>query len=246
VEDVHLPDTLMVDELYLGALGVSGVGDEVEILGQRAVVRGITQGVRSFTASPFVFTSIKSGRKYQKQYADDEVTYVIARCAPGYAPEAVRDTVLERIAGVDCLTSEEFAALTMEYWMLETGAGITVVVTALLGFVVSGVVISQTLYTITQDHLADYAALLALGFSRGQLSRIVLIQSGALGLGGASLGGAAYAAAARALVRTPLPLETTPEIFTGLILALLTFCLLASFMAVRAIFRLDPGEVFRA
>src|SRR5581483_12150324 len=52
---IHRPDSVLVDELYLGHLGVRGVGDEAEMLGRRAVVRGVTRGVRTFTASPFVF-----------------------------------------------------------------------------------------------------------------------------------------------------------------------------------------------
>jgi putative ABC transport system permease protein len=85
VEDVHRPDSVLVDELYLPLLGVEKSGDEVEIFGRRAVVRGITQEVRTFTASPFVFTSINSAVGYDKRYLGDEITYVLVRCAPGRA-----------------------------------------------------------------------------------------------------------------------------------------------------------------
>ena len=50
--------------------------------------------------------------------------------------------------------------------MLETGIGITVVLPAALGLGVGAVIMSQTLFAITNDHLANYAALAALGRRR--------------------------------------------------------------------------------
>ena len=43
VECVHYPSTVIVDELFLKTLGVTGVGDEVELLSRRAVVGGVCQ-----------------------------------------------------------------------------------------------------------------------------------------------------------------------------------------------------------
>ena len=80
----------------------------------------------------------------------------------------VEDERSLREALVDLLTGREFAVRTMTYWMLETGAGLTVVLTAVLGLVVSAVVTSQTLYTVTQEHLVNYATLSAVGFGRGK------------------------------------------------------------------------------
>ena len=39
---VHRPDTVIVDELFLDALGVGGVGDEVEMIRRRAIVGGVS------------------------------------------------------------------------------------------------------------------------------------------------------------------------------------------------------------
>ena len=86
VAAVHYPETVLVDELYLKALGVERIGQEFDILGERVVVRGITEGVRTFTAAPFVFTSIKSAIRYDKRYQNDEVTYVLRTVHPGIRP----------------------------------------------------------------------------------------------------------------------------------------------------------------
>jgi len=242
---VHLPDSVIVDELFLNALGVKGLGDEAEMYGKRVVVQGISTDVRTLTASPFVFTSIASARKYDKRYGPDEITYALVRCSPGYTPEKVRDHLRAELRHVEVLTSREFAVRTMKYWMLETGLGITVVLTAILGVIVSGVVTSQTLFTITQDNLGNYATLLALGFSRLRILGYILLQGIVLCTGGVVLGSIGYLAASYATARTPLPLEMTAEVFVGLVTVNAGCCLLGSFLSIRAVFYIDPVAVFR-
>src|SRR5262249_49592422 len=103
LDQVHLPDGVIVDELFLELLGVRGVGDEAEMLGRRALVRGISSGVRTFTACPFIFTSLEAARKYDRRYGPDEITYVLVRCSPGQSPEAVRDRLRVELPHVEVL-----------------------------------------------------------------------------------------------------------------------------------------------
>jgi putative ABC transport system permease protein len=242
---VHRPETVIVDELYLGALGLEGVGEEAEMLGHRAVVGGVSRRIRTLTASPFVFASLRTAIHLDGRYRDDEVTYVLARCAPGHSPEEVRDGIAREVPNVEVLTTRQLARRTMKYWMMETGLGATVGITAILGLVVGAVIISQTLFAITQDNLSHYATLLALGFSRGQLAGVVLLQGLLLGCGGVALGGVLFGCAASASAATPAPLETTPAISAGLAAASLACCLLASVLSIRSLFRIDPIRVFR-
>lgn len=246
VDVVHHPDAVIVDETFLGQLGVEKLGDEFEMYGNRCIVRGICRDVRTMTASPFIFTSIPRARAYDKRYRHDEITYVLARCEPGNTPEDVRDRIAAAVPHVEALTSREFAVRTMKYWMLKTGLGITVVVTAVLGFSVSTVVVSQTLYTITQDNLPKYAMLSALGFAHWKLALAVLIQSVTLGMSGWAAGSMLYDQAAALSASTPIPLQTTPLVFAGVSTVFLASCVIASFLSVKAVFRLDPASVFRA
>jgi putative ABC transport system permease protein len=244
VSAIHRPDLVVVDETYLSALGVSRVGEEVELMGQRAIVGGISRGVRAFTASPHVFTSLAQAIRYDRRYRDDEITYVLARVAPGYTAEEVRDSIAAAVPHVEALTSRQFAFRTVRYWMLETGAGITVVITAALGLVVGGFIISQTLFSVTQDHLGDYATLHALGFSRRQLSGIVIVQTLALWAGGMVPGSCLFFAASRASSRSPIPLEMTASVFGAIVAVTLAAGLLASVASVRSVFKVDPVSIF--
>jgi putative ABC transport system permease protein len=245
VDSVHLPDGVIVDELFFALLGVRRVGDEAVILGRRAVVRGISSEVRTFTASPNIFTSIEAARKYDKRYGPDEITYVLVRCSPGHSPEAVRDRLRAELPHVEVLTGPEFAVRTMRYWMLETGAGLTVILAGTLGLAVSVVVTSQTLFAVTQEYLGNYATLAAVGFGRAQLLSCVLIQGLVLAAGEVLLGSAGFAVAARFSARTNLPLETRPEVYAGLVAVSVGSCLLGALLSVRTVLRVDPATVFR-
>lgn len=245
VEQVHWGESVIVDELFLGSLGVSGVGDEVSMYGTRARVVGISRGIRTLTASPFVFSSIKSAVRYDHRYSDDEITYVLARCAPGANVRQVRDRILRNVPNVEALTTREFATRTMRYWMLETGLGITVVITAILGLFIGGAVISQTLYTTTHENLNEYAMLAALGFDRLPLSCIVVLQGLLMGACGILLGSASYFAASYVSQRTPIPIESTRLIYAGLIGLFMAFCPAAGSMSIRAVFHVDPQLVFK-
>jgi putative ABC transport system permease protein len=245
VSTVQVPETVIIDELFLGALGVRHVGDEVEILGKRARVGGISRGVRTITAAPYIFASLESARKYEGRSSFEEVTYVLVRCAPGEDPVKVRDLMAKQISGVEVLTYWEFAVRTMRYWMLETGIGITVVLTAILGMAVGAVIISQTLYATTNEHLGDYAVLLAIGFPRRRLIALVGMQAVILGTIGTILGMAMLFAAMQATARTPIPIESTPEILAAQALLSVVICLLASSLAMRTALTVDPVTVFR-
>ncbi len=108
--------------------------------------------------------------------------------------------------------------------MLETGVGITVITTAALGIIVATVIISLTLYAITNDHLPNYATLLAIGFRRMQLGAIVLIQAVILGSVGILLGSIAFGRVSEITEATPIPIQTTPIVFAMVFLALLGCC----------------------
>lgn len=239
------PDAIIIDRLYANQLGVSQIGDEVEISDRRAVVRGFSEGVRTITAAPFVFTSIRSALEYDPRYRDDEVTYVIARCHAGTNPQQLRDSIAAAVPSVEVLTTQQFVERTLSYWLFDTGLGLTVIATALLGLLVGTVIISQALYAITNDHLPNYATLLAVGFGRWQLVMIVMAQALLLGIIGIGIGSAVFGRMSILSQATPIPIEMTPLVFAGLVALFLVSCLGASFLSLRSIFRLDPVSVFR-
>lgn len=238
------PDAIIVDKLYAKQLGVSRIGDEVEMSDRRAVVRGFSEGVRTITAAPFVFTSIQSAVEYDPRYGDDEVTYVIARCDEGTSPEKLRDAIAQSVPAVEVLTTRQFVERSLSYWLFDTGLGLTVIATAILGLIVGTVIISQALYAITNDHLPNYAMLLAIGFGRFQLIVIVMVQAIVLGIIGIAIGSAVFGRMSTLSQATPIPIEMIPAVYAGIVAVFLASCVAASFLSLRTIFRIDPVSVF--
>jgi putative ABC transport system permease protein len=170
---------------------------------------------------------------------------VLARATPDVSPDELRDRIAENVPYVDVLTTRQFAIKTVKYWMLETGAGIMAIAIALVGLLVGSVIVSQSLYTMTNDHLPDYATLMAIGFSRWKLVAVVVVQSLLLGIVGLVIGSYICGRAAAVSQRTPLPLQLTPEVFGGVVVTLLGCCTLSSLMSIRSIFGINPVTVFR-
>ncbi len=244
IEAIEQPETVIIDELSYDVLGLKKLGDEAQIEGNRAILGGVSSGVRTFTAAPFVFTSIENALKYSPYYKDEEIAYVLAKVDPGIDPAVISARISTEVSNVEALTTPEFAERSVKYWMLETGVGITVIITAALGLLVGAVIMSQTLFAITQDHLGNYATLLALGFHQNTLRQIVLTQSLSLGGLGILVGTILFILACNASARSPIPLETTPLVSLGLIAFSLFCCIAASWFSIRAIFKLDPVMVF--
>jgi len=242
---VHRSHSVIVDQLYLEQLGVEKTGDVAEILNLRAEVQGISRGIRTFTASPFVFTSLKSAREYT-QVRDDAITHVMARCQDGFSPEDLCRTIEREIPHVEALPSAEFARRTSLYWMSKTGAGLTVVLVAILGFCVSILVASQMLFFITHENRSVYATLLALGFSRYKLSRVAVYQGLQLGAASLVLSAAPLAIIIHASAETAVAVEMNVNALLTVSVAHLAACVGASLLSVRSVFMTNPVLAFHA
>jgi len=57
--------------------------------------------------------------------------------------------------------------------MFTTGAGVAVLLAAVLGLVVGVVVVAQTIYATTMDHIREYGTLKAMGATNGYLYRVI-------------------------------------------------------------------------
>ncbi|MEY4168194.1 MAG: FtsX-like permease family protein [Blastocatellia bacterium] len=244
VEDLRQPDAVIIDELYREKLGVTELGQVFEIQGRRARVVGMTRGIRIFTTSPAVFTTVDRARTYFGMPAD-QTSYVLVRLAEGADPEKVRQGLLARLSFIEVLTTIEFGRKQAIYWMFETGAGVSVLIAALLGLVVGVVVVAQTIYASTIDHLREYGTLKAMGASNGYLYRVIIRQAMISGMIGYAIG------ITISLVVSETSLKTTTAIFLPwwLLLALfaltLLMCIGASMVSINKVTRLDPAMVFK-
>jgi putative ABC transport system permease protein len=244
VEDLEQPDTVFVDELYLKKLGVSRLGEQVEIGGYRARVVGFTRGIRTFTTAPPVFCSFKNAQNYFR-LREDQVSFLLIKATPGADPASVRGALNGRLVDSEARSTGDWSRTQRAYWMFGTGAGITVLIAAGLGLLVGVVVVAQTIYAATVDHIREYGTLKAMGATNRYLYAVILRQaltSGLIGFGAGIV--IALSVASASLNGTTAILVPTP--LAGALFALtMAMCAAASIVSINKVTRLDPAMVFK-
>jgi putative ABC transport system permease protein len=236
-------DAVMVDKTYLEELGLNGVGDTAQIGASRVRVTGLTDGIRSFTVTPFVFTTLNRARSLLNMPADN-LTYVLVKLQPGADAETVRDALRSKLPDSEVLTKAEFRTRSLNHWLFATGAGVALIGGAILGLVVGTVIVAQTLYSSTKDHLNEFATLRALGSSSGYIHRVILAQAGLSAVLGYALGMTIALTIVILSHNTALPIVMSPGL--AILLLALTFgmCAISAVSAIGKVMRIDPAMVF--
>ncbi len=244
VDDLNQENTVLIDEFYREELGVGQIGDTAEINGVRARVAGFTRGIRSFTTTPFVFTSFKNALNYTRSRADQTV-FILVRAAAGADVQSLRRRVAARVPDLDVYSRQEFARRTRNYWLFTTGAGIALLVAAMLGLVVGAVVVAQTIYAITIDHQRDYGTLKAIGASNRFVCGVILKQAALSAVSGYAVG-MAIALAIVALSRSWGAVVRVPwELALAMFVLALLMCCSASVISIHKVLRMEPAAVFK-
>jgi putative ABC transport system permease protein len=236
--------TVMVDELYREKLGIERMGQIVEISGKRAQIVGFTHGIRSFTQSPYIFASLETAHGYSR-LRSDQTKYVLCRIAPGADPAEVRAALAARLPDLEVLTSAEFSRRTQGYWMFTTGAGLALLVAALMGIAVGSVVVSQTLYATTIDHLPEFGTLRAIGASRRYLYGVILRQALLSAVIGYALGIALTAMLVYLARHAGPAILLPPGLAVGLFILTVAMCVGAALISIHKVTRVDPAAVFK-
>jgi putative ABC transport system permease protein len=236
-------DAVMIDKTYLGELGVSGVGDTAQVGASRVRVAGLTEGIRSFTVTPFVFTTLSRARQLIDMPVDN-ITYVLAKVRPGADIAKVRDELRSKLPDSEVLTRDEFKTRSLNHWLFATGAGVALLGGAILGLIVGTVIVAQTLYASTKDHLAEFATLRALGSSSGYINKVILMQAGLSALVGYGLGMSIALTIVLLSEQTALPIVMSPGLAALLLALTLVMCAISALSAIGKVMRIDPVMVF--
>jgi putative ABC transport system permease protein len=236
-------DAVMVDKSYLADLGLSGIGDTAQVGNSRVRVTGLTDGIRSFTVTPYVFTTLNRARSLLDMPADT-ITYVLAKVAPGANVEAVRRAIKAKVTDGDVLTKAEFRDRSLNHWLFATGAGVALIGGAVLGLVVGTVIVAQTLYSSTKDHLNEFATLRALGSSSGYIHKVILAQAALSAVLGYALGMVIAMAIVYLSENTALPIVMTPALATLLLALTVGMCAISALSAIGKVMKIDPAMVF--
>lgn len=218
-------------------------GDTVDFGGKSLTVERVRpRGTDVLTQ--FAFVSFQDAERIFG--VGDVVNYGMVMLEEGADRQDVKQAISDRDPSLESFTNDEFAKAIRK----EIDESFLPVITILLGigFVVGAAVVGLTIYTATIERTREFGVMKAVGGSPGFLYRIVLSQSAMLTAAGFAVGlGGAWGVA-------QLAAEVVPEFVTdfqlpdvvGVLVAAAFMALLASFVPVRRINRIDPAVVFRA
>lgn len=243
--DLAKPDAVLVDRLYAAdKLGVTRIGQTIEINSRRARVVGFTSGIRIFTSQPAVFTSFKNAQNFLN-LPEDQTLYLVIKAKENVDLTELKQKISAELTDVEVLTRDELVYRQAIYWVIGTGAGITVLVAAALAIIVGIVIVAQTIYSATVDHLKEYGTLKAMGATNFYLYRIIITQAVTSGVIAYVIGIIASLVISRISLEGTLAIIVDWRLVLALFVLTIVMCCASSVVAIRKATSIDPAMVFR-
>jgi putative ABC transport system permease protein len=157
----------------------------------------------------------------------------------------VRSSLSSRLNDAEVITLQEFRKRSLDRWLFETGAGAALITGAALGLIVGVVIVAQTLYSSTKDHLNEFATLRALGAPASYIIKVILMQATLSAVIGYVLGITLSLLVIWASRNDPsILIVMTPNLAILLFVLTVGMCIFAAVCAIFKVVRIDPAVVF--
>jgi len=244
-QDVKYFNSVFYDQAETNRLGDLPVGAETEINNRRVRVVGITRGAKSFIQSPYIFTSFKNALHLSFVNKGNTV-YVLVKVAPGYSAQEVKQRLVENLKDVDVYTAEEFSRKTRRYWTVNTGMGAALLAVALLGLVIGTVIVGNTIYTATTEHLKEFGTFKAMGASNWDLYKIIIEQALVNSVVGYGMGMFVSYWVIQAMRKGNLQVLLPWPVLVGVYVVTALMCLGSSVLSIYKVTKIDPALVFKS
>jgi len=235
--------SVAVDRTYFDRLGVTGIGSTAEIRGRKVKVVALTDGIRSFTTTPYVFVDLKNARTFTGT-PSDRANDLLVRLSPDADRDKTMQAIRDHVGDAEVLTTAEFRDRSRSFWLFGTGAGAALFAGALLGVIVGTVIVAQTLYSSTKDHLNEFATLRAMGSANGYIYRVIIYQALINAVIGFAFASAIGAVVVQMTAKSALPIVITPWLFVALSMLTVAMCVISAIGAIVRVLRTDPATVF--
>ena len=249
IEDLRLPNTVVIDTLGVERLSAGRaetikIGDIFEINDHEARVVGICKTERSFTGTPYVFSTYQQALEYAPK-TRKMLSFVIAEPSPSKTAKEVAQQI-EKETDLKAFTKEDFFWATIHWYFKNTGIPVSFGTTIILGFVVGVAVCGQTFYSFILDNLRHLGAFKAMGASNGLLTLMVTAQALTVGFLGYGCGlGLASIFGFSVLKKGQPPFYMPYHLIFITLIAIFLICLFAALLGIRKIRQLEPAIVFR-
>ncbi|HMK43505.1 MAG TPA: ABC transporter permease [Dissulfurispiraceae bacterium] len=243
--DVKNGNFAIVDESAMKRLGSMEVGDYRDISRKRVQIIGISEGIRSFTTAPIVFMNYSLAQRLIPYVGPDSTVFIIVKVLPGHTISSVVDSLKRNIEGIDVFSRGDFSYKTRKYWTIETGAGFSFLLTIIISFFIGMLIVGQTIYNSTTEHLKEYGTMKALGAENRDIFRIIFSQAILTALIGYLVSSAVTLASAKLYDAIGMKLVVNWQVNLGILVVTMVMCLMATLLSLRKIRLIDPAILFR-
>lgn len=246
VQDLRRGPYMILDDSAIKRWGAFKVGDYREIFGRRLKIIGRTVDAKSFTTTPLTFMDYRLVQSLNPNTMRGNTTYVLVKLAPGADREAVRAEIQRRLPFNDVFTRDEWAKRSQSYWIESTGLGLNMYITVFLGCLVGIVVVAQTLYTSTMEHIKEFGTVKAIGGGNVEIYKILGKQATIAAVAGFALGALQAFAIRPLMAKIDLKLIIPNSLFAAVLAGSVALCLTAAMISFRKVAKIDPALVFRS
>lgn len=244
VEDLRRGDYMMMDHAATKRFGAFQVGDYREVNGHRMKIIGRTREAVSFTTTPLIFLDYEKAQGLN-ELLKNRSTYVLVKLEPGADRAAVMAEIQRRLPYNDVYTRDEWAQRSRAYWIKNTGLGLNIAMTVFLGCLVGIVVVAQTLYSSTMEHIKEFGTVKAIGGSNADIYAILGKQASIAAIAGYGVGAVMAYGMAPLVTQVDLKLIIPNELAVAVFFGALVMCLLAAMISFRKVASIDTALVFR-
>jgi putative ABC transport system permease protein len=245
LSDLRRGDYMFLDESATKRFGPFQVGEYREVNSNRLRIIGRTREAKSFTTTPMAFVDFRLAQRLNAQTMRGNTTYILVKVAPGADAGAVASEIRRRLPYNDVHTRAAWAAKSRTYWVANTGLGFNLFITVFLGCLVGIVVVAQTLYTSTMEHIKEFATVKAIGGGNAEIYKVIAKQAAIAAVVGFALGAGMAYGLRPVMAGIDLKLILTPGLSVSVFAGTLALCLGASAISFRRVASLDPALVFR-
>lgn len=237
---------LVTDASAVRRIGEFKVGDYREIQGLRMRYVGRSEGAVSFTTTPVSFMDYRLAQQLNRDLLAGNTTYILVKTESGTDLNAMKAEIQKRLPYNDVYTRDEWAERSDSYWIQNTGIGLNAFTAVFLGVLVGVVVVAQTLYTSTMDHLKEFGTVKAIGGSNADIYWLLGRQATVAAVLGFAFGSLMVFGLKPLVSAIGLQLILPAKVWAMVGVGTLVMCLLSAGLSFRKVAGIDPGLVFRS
>lgn len=221
---------------------------------QEASIGGVTVqgsadgiGLATFLGAPYVVTAYDTAHAILR-YPAESVAFLTVRFPAGAPPDLVRRLarIEARFPELSARTAADFEARSSAYWQNKTGAGLAILLAAVLASMLMVLLLVNSVGRFVQRRQSDIISMLGHGASAVQIQSLLLAMAGSLIV--ASLVVTLISVPIVVAIASPwLPWVTIKALDVGFAVTIAGLCLVASLASARRELKRFPADaIFRS